>query len=226
MKCLLCKEELSEEMMISELLFGKKKHWVCEMCLEQFEKIEGEICLGCSKKSQENYCQDCLEWKKIYPKYDFSHKALFHYNEAMQNYIERYKFFGDYRLRFIFQKEILQNLKVYKGKILIPIPLSNNRMEERRFNQVEGLLDAAGVNYFPCLEKKIDEEKQSSKNRKQRISTNNPFLLKENAKRVIENQEIVLVDDIYTTGRTLFHAYESLLSANPKSVESFSLVRA
>ena len=56
-----------------------------------------------------------------------------------EEYFSRYKFMGDYCLRKIFQQEIKANLKPFlkKGYILVPVPLSEERLEDRGFNQVK-----------------------------------------------------------------------------------------
>ena len=44
-------------------------------------------------------------------------------------------------------------------------------------------------------------------------------------KNKIMNQEIILVDDVYTTGRTMFYAAECLLPYQPKKIRTFTLAR-
>ncbi len=44
-------------------------------------------------------------------------------------------------------------------------------------------------------------------------------------KNRIMNQEIILVDDVYTTGRTMFYAAECLLPYRPKKIRTFTLAR-
>ena len=54
--------------------------------------------------------------------------------------------------------------------------------------------------------------KQSEKNRQERLLTTQPFLLLEGHKKYLQ-QEIILFDDVYTTGRTLYHAKTSPVQA-------------
>ena len=81
------------------------------------------------------------------------HFAIYCYEENMKEYFSRYKFMGDYCLRKIFQQEIKANLKPFlkKGYILVPVPLSEERLEDRGFNQVKGLLE--GIPYKNILKK-------------------------------------------------------------------------
>lgn len=224
MNCLLCQQDYRKEFSILEFVWREKKQMICMRCSSNFQELTGELCKGCSRKSMKPYCVDCQMWQTIYPHYDFQHQALYEYNEQMKNYFERYKFLGDYCLRHVFATRVKKELKKRKT-IIVPIPLSNQRFSERGFNQVEGLLDAANISYISLLEKEEGDSFQSHKSRKERLSSAQAFRVKDAMIDEIIGKEILLVDDIYTTGRTLFHAYEAIQVFQPKSVQTFSLAR-
>lgn len=139
----------------------------------------------------------------------------------MKEYFSRYKFMGDYCLRKIFQQDIKNNLKPFlkKGYTIVPVPLSEERLAERGFNQVEGLIE--GIPYRDIFEKR-DIEKQSSKTREERLSQDNAFCLKEG---INLPDKIIIVDDIYTTGSTLYQMVQLLEGIGIKEVLTFSLAR-
>lgn len=149
------------------------------------------------------------------------HLAIYHYEENMKDYFSRYKFMGDYCLRKTFQKDIKNNLKPFfkKGYTIVPVPLSEERLVERGFNQVEGLIE--GIPYQDIFEKR-DIEKQSSKTREERLNQDNAFCLK---KGIDVPDKIIIVDDIYTTGSTLYHMVQLLEAIGIKEVLTFSLAR-
>ena len=149
------------------------------------------------------------------------HLAIYRYEENMKVYFSRYKFMGDYCLRKIFQKDIKNNLKPFlkKGYTIVPVPLSEERLVERGFNQVEGLIE--GIPYQDIFEKR-DIEKQSSKTREERLSQDNAFCLK---KGINVPDKIIIVDDIYTTGSTLYQMVQLLEGIGIKEVLTFSLAR-
>lgn len=149
------------------------------------------------------------------------HLAIYRYEENMKDYFSRYKFMGDYCLRKTFQKDIKNNLKPFfkKGYTIVPVPLSEERLVERGFNQVEGLIE--GIPYQDIFEKR-DIKKQSSKTRKERLSQDNAFCLK---KGIDVPDKIIIVDDIYTTGSTLYHMVQLLEAIGIKEVLTFSLAR-
>ncbi|MDR0690789.1 MAG: hypothetical protein LBF32_01880 [Streptococcaceae bacterium] len=143
----------------------------------------------------------------------------------MEEFMQRYKFYGDYRLRFAFAKKFAGRLRKYKDWMIIPIPVSKERFFLRGFNQVEGLLLASNIRFCLALTKPYDRAYQSHKTREERLQEKQPFLLMEKRMNELYRKKILLVDDIYTTGRTLFHAYDALKKVWPKKVRTFTLAR-
>ena len=82
-------------------------------------------------------------------------------------------------------------------------------------------MQAACLPYKQLLEKQ-DALAQSSKNREERLNSQQCFTL---AKDVLLPEKILLIDDVYTTGKTLQLARELLLEAGVKEVLTFSLAR-
>jgi len=113
--------------------------------------------------------------------------------------------------------------------ILIPIPISKSRRKERGYNQCELLIDE--IIHFD-LEKRFskdfnilirikDIEKQTFKNRNERISNiNNIFNVIK-----IENteQKLIIIDDVTTTGSTLKEAYNKLTDSGYTRIEALTI---
>lgn len=220
--CLLCHKEIAESIKMFDLFFIKKPSYqICSTCEVEFQQldVQKEQCQRCCKESTEAICSDCRYWENKGGIVD--HQALYAYNEKMQEYFSCYKFQGDYLLRHVFAKQIREALSVYQGFTFVPVPISDKRLEERGFNQVEGLLDAASLPYQSILRKK-HSQRQSELNRAERLQQVHPFFIQETAS--VPNQ-ILIVDDIYTTGSSLFAAKELLLKEGAKIVKTFSLAR-
>ncbi|WP_331435273.1 phosphoribosyltransferase family protein [Bacillus sp. SA1-12] len=67
-------------------------------------------------------------------------------------------------------------------------------------------------------------EKQSKKSRMERLAAENVFSYASSSK--IEDKQILLVDDIYTTGSTLRNAAKLLVDNGAKTVFSLTLIRS
>ncbi|MGM9904386.1 MAG: ComF family protein [Enterococcus sp.] len=209
---------------------------MCEECRSFFHSLPvDQGCEGCQKvdplqqivKNNDTtiwYCKDCLQWKKQYPEYPFCHRAFFKYDEPFQQWLKQYKFIGDIRLAKSFVGEWQQLKKMYPDFIYCPIPLSAERISERGFNQVSEMLIAADLPFQELLVRKKHLPAQSKKTREQRLSMPQPFEFT-NQSIDVTNQKILLIDDVYTTGQTIFHGASCLIRNAPQEIQSFSLAR-
>lgn len=119
--------------------------------------------------------------------------------------------------------------------ILIPIPLSKERRRERGFNQNELVAEqiilqnklrnkVAGLSKnFNLLEKVRHTVPQSSiKNRRKRMENlNGCFFVPQ--PEMVRGKNIILVDDVVTTGSTLREARAALLSAGARHVFAIAI---
>ena len=220
MKCLLCGQTMKTVLTFSSLLILRSDDsCLCSDCDSTFERIGGECCPNCMKTGLSTKCQDCQFWCK--EGIEVSHRAIFIYNQAMKDFFSRYKFDGDFLLRKAFASVLSEELKKYKGYQFVVIPLSPERLLERGFNQVEGLVEAAGFSYLDLIEKR-EERASSSKSRSERLETELPFFVKSG---ITIPKKILLIDDIYTTGTTINRMKKLLEEAGAEDVKTFSLVR-
>ena len=220
MKCLLCGQTMKAVLTFSSLLLLKNDDsCLCSDCDSTFERIGEENCPNCMKTGLSTKCQDCQLWCK--EGVEVSHEAIFTYNQPMKDFFNRYKFDGDYILRKVFSMILNENLKKYKDYHFILIPLSPERYAKRGFNQVAGLIEAAGLSHLDVLGKR-EEKASSSKNRSERLATELPFFIKEDSRIP---KKILLIDDIYTTGATVNRVKSMLENAGAEEVRTFSLVR-
>ena len=220
MKCLLCGQTMKAVLTFSSLLLLKNDDsCLCSDCDSTFERIGEENCPNCMKTNLSTKCQDCQLWCK--EGVEVSHRAIFIYNQAMKDFFSRYKFDGDFLLRKVFASVLAEELKKYRGYQFVVIPLSPERLLERGFNQVEGLVEAAGFSFKDILGKR-EESASSSKSRLERLTTEIPFFIKDG---ISLPKKILLIDDIYTTGATVNRVKRLLEEAGALDVKTFSLVR-
>jgi|SRR5690625_2511454 len=222
MFCLWCNNEIIIEISWVNVIKPSKPKKLCHDCSHKLEVIKGSRCSVCSRSYQGDICYDCERWKTDDPLV-FNH-SLFTYNERMQEIIAKWKYRGDYILGEVFRDLFLETFHTVfsflnNDAVVVPIPLSEERMLERGFNQAKVL-----ANFLPLETKsvmtRIFSEKQAKKTRRERISMRNPFNLQEKI-----NKSVVLVDDIYTTGTTLRHAATLLKQNGCPKIYSYTLIR-
>ncbi len=177
-------------------------------------------CAICGKLNSKKCCKDCekrinsqlnlnIENKAGY--YFERHMYLFKYKNEIRNLILDYKFRDKSYLYELFAKIITKNEKICgileKYDIIIPVPIHKKRKKQRGYNQSELVARQISKNIANLqLENKAfikikNNKPQSTLNKKQRKqNVKNVYKLENKGK--IENKNIVLFDDIYTTGKT------------------------
>ncbi|KGX86790.1 ComF family protein [Pontibacillus marinus] len=224
MHCLWCDQKILPEVTWLTFLTPHKIKVLCEECKEKFSFIVGPVCIRCNRpmEGKGKTCYDCERWIAQNPSLECN-ISVFEYNSFMQEVISKWKYRGDYVLAELFREDVQQRFDEafshLNNLVVVPIPLSEERLQERGFNQAEAI--ASFVNYpSENAIKRIHTEKQSKKSRKERMTSTNPFQIQKP-----QRSTIVLIDDIYTTGRTLHHAAEVLKLSGAQEVHAFTLIR-
>lgn len=228
MNCLWCDREINETIHWGNIFFPNERKKICSICEKNLSLINGPTCRSCGRQTEMKLCHDC-QWWTSYLKKDPLKKnvAIFAYNQFMKEIIARWKYRGDYVLvqlfRHHYQNYFQKHFKtIAKDALIVPIPLSKERLRERRFNQAEALttLLREQKNVATNLLHRKHSEKQAKKTRSERLASKNPFIVQQRLKK-----PVILVDDIYTTGMTLRHAAMVLRANGCQDVYSFTLVR-
>lgn len=218
--CILCQTLFSSPLCFRDLfLMRRNTEVLCSSCQGSFVTIGKNHCPTCYKAGLSEICPDCLAWRNR--GHRICHTALYHYEQNMANYFVQYKQWGDYQLRFAFAKDVKEKFKEWKGYTVVPIPVSKQRYQERGFNQVEGILEAAGISYERLLTK-IDVEHQIGKDRWERLALGQVFAVKGKIKA---QKGVILVDDVYTTGATMELAKQVLSENGCQNIFTFSIAR-
>lgn len=206
-------------------LFPPKPSKICDNCKRQMTLLNGNRCNRCSRVTEAKLCDDCLRWERYYDGVDVleCNYSVYTYSSFMQDIIAKWKYRGDYELGTVFEESYTTYFQKafasIKNAVIIPIPLSMERLQERCFNQAEMLASFLSLKKMNILSR-THGEKQSKKSRNERIYSENPFILQEKL-----NNPVILVDDIYTTGTTLRHAAKLLKDAGCPEVYSYTLIR-
>lgn len=205
------------------------------------------MCGFCNKLNKEYLCEECkkkilvLEKNNIdvYEK-DFSkHLYIFEYNGIIREKIIDYKFNDKAYLYKTFQKIILNNKKVCdfinSYDIIIPVPIHNKRKKERGYNQslliVKGLPKYLLSNSNKKIElgkniltKAIDTKRQSSLSKNDR-KKNVCGAYEINKNENIKGKNILIFDDIFTTGNTVEECAKVLKINGAKNIGVLTLAK-
>lgn len=202
-------------------------------------------CISCGENGRD-LCIKCLsdsptaeretaEW--IFPLYDYRHPPI---KKAL--WLLKYK--GKKRLANIFAEVIyekileelsdLSTMENFNNAILIPIPLSKRRYRERGYNQAELICkELVKINNLRhgvdlklendiLIKPKETEHQARIENRTERLKNIAGSFSVKNADKV-RKRNIILIDDITTTGATLDEAKKILKRAGARKVIAFTV---
>ncbi|MDT8858793.1 ComF family protein [Alkalihalobacillus sp. MEB130] len=231
-RCLACHQMYFDQPGWLRIFMLGKSSNICQMCESKLISISGKRCVTCSRSLdglrsyyvKGEQCLDCWRWEQSGVRGFEKNVSIYEYNSFLKEWLSTYKFRGDAIVATFFAEklEMLYHTH-FSGYVPVALPLSSKRLQARGFNQSKLLMQnwAEGADILHRRE----GEKQSKKNRKQRVSqiTHSPFSLKVGA--TVRNQNFVLIDDIYTTGTTVRQAASILTRNGARNVSSLTVAR-
>ena len=200
------------------------------------------VCAICGELNKEYLCEECKnDLNKIskvtidkYNNRNFSnHIYMFKYKELVREKLLEYKFNNQPYYYKTFAKIFIKNKKMYDilktYDIIIPVPLNNIRKRQRGYNQTELIAKELvksfkNLEYMNILIKTKNTVPQSTLNKQQRQKNlKNAYKLKENTR--INNKNILLFDDIYTTGTTANECAKILKTLGKNKISVLSIAK-
>ncbi|QTH42300.1 ComF family protein [Cohnella sp. LGH] len=195
---------------------------LCGSCLQNIPWIANPVCRVCGRAE---LCEDCVRRTERF--YAISRCAV-RYTDEMKNWLALYKYRGNEGVETILAAMAafaFERLRAADPQAHFPfitaVPLAPERLRERGFNQAERLAVRLaqwyGMTYQPLLLRLRHTEKQSLKTRRSRVVD-----MKGNfaaAHRSSFSGNILVLDDVYTTGSTLDECARVLLQASEPQSE-------
>lgn len=215
--------------------FGKinDKTGICSSCESKIEFIKTPYCYKCGKYFQTkemysnyNLCPECQKQN-----YDFTlARAACIYCDIIQESVHRLKFQHHRSDADWLGKIILKGMKNYPEildfDVIVPVPLHQERLLERGYNQAE-LLGQVVADFYKrplltnCLKRSKSTSQQSLLSRQDRFKNiKNAFVVDQEQLQNtnIENKNILLIDDVFTTGSTTNECARTLIKAGVAKV--------
>lgn len=196
----------------------------CQICRTRLPYVREPSCRKCGKPlltEEREYCGDCRKKKHLFRQ----GKAPFVYDSLMRTSIARFKYGGRREYAAFYAEEILRRCAreavLWKVEVLIPIPLHPSRKRKRGYNQAallaEELSRRCGI---PVDEKRLVRTRktraQKELNDQERLANlKGAFSVRGGN---VPYKNIILVDDIYTTGSTIDEAARVLMENGAQTV--------
>jgi len=200
----------------------------------QLQFIETPFCKTCGMPfsfeiANDALCASCMDRE---PVFDVSRSAVI-YNEASRKMILAFKY-GD-RLHAVktFAPWMIragQEL-IDQADFIIPVPLHNRRLRERRFNQsallAQEITRQSGKAYIPdLLQRTRHTIPQQGLNYKERgKNVHGAFGVNKDHLQAIGGKTILLIDDVFTSGATLNECARVMKNAKAAAVNVLTVAR-
>ena len=177
--CFVCDEPVIPAFKWEAIFFGLPKKRICEKCEKQFHRVTPPTCPVCSRPLKkleprfikDGFCTDCHRWESSSKWKGVLQKniSLFEYNDFFAEILAKFKYRGDYAIAQIFADDLRQVLSKLTYDVLVPIPLSNERLYERGFNQAERWLLKRRRQSSGSLHESIQKNNQRKKEQNESI---------------------------------------------------------
>lgn len=208
--CLLCGQDIFDE-----------TEFVCVDCFHKLPLLNGKLCVRCSHPVVTgDYCENCKGKDFVFSKVI----APFIYTDYIKHCIHELKFNDKkYFAKFLgYYLAKTFNLNKLPCDIVIPVPLSKQRLQTRKYNQAELIARTfcettnlpLATNVLVKIKDVSPQAKLSFKDRSNNIK---------GAYKVIDPSQIIgknvlVIDDVYTTGCTMNECSKMLKKAGAKQV--------
>jgi len=210
---------------------GKFDEWICSRCHTRLPILTEQKCPNCKKHTTKNgeICPACL--KNSNQTFDGVFVASYYHDPLLKKAIHYYKYRFVHDLSeplALLLAQALQNSTLPTFDIIIPVPLHSRRERWRGFNQVSSLAKELDLQ-IPLITDilirvryTVPQVKMKNKNDRQKNLTN-AFAIKN--KSQVKDKNILLIDDVITTGTTLSECSMVLKRSGAKSVFCLVLAR-
>jgi ComF family protein len=221
---------------INCLSCGQGDSWLCEKCFSKIKIVSDQVCPYCEKAITPSgrTCFVCKKKNGV----DGIIVSSSYKNDPISLLVHCYKYRFIQDIAPILGAIIIKSASGHNlplPDLILPVPLHQRRLRFRGFNQSLLIAKYVGENITPGFEIPVlenvlvrhhyTEPQMKIKNHSHRKNNiQNAFSVIKNEEKKLKGKNIWLVDDVATTGATLFECAKVLKKAGAKEV--FALVVA
>jgi competence protein ComFC len=207
---------------------GKPGQRWCSVCDAKAQVLTGTLCSFCGQPSSDgSTCSSCVVDTPIYT----TIRGVYIYKDEIREALHSLKYKNNLGISSIFAERCANYLVGQKWAIdlVVPVPLGKERKKERGFNQAAmiayPLALFCGLSYSSKAlirsKETVTQIELSAEKRRQNVK--GAFCASTNG---VAEKNILVVDDIITTGSTMNECAIALKLAGAKAVYGISVARA
>ena len=201
-----------------------KGNLICPDCMEKLAFVRRPVCKCCGKEiisPEAEYCFDCTR----HPHSFDSGMALINYNDTASRSMARIKYNNRREYLEFYSEAMVRKMgkrsRFMDGDVLIPVPVHPSRRRERGFNQAEELARRlSGPLGIPVNTSILKRTRKTAPQKSLDSGGRLKNLEQAFTASVLPSgmKNIILVDDIYTTGSTIEACTRALRKAGAEHI--------
>jgi len=189
---------------------------ICPECYSTIKRVPTNVCPYCNAYiGKSGKCPNCMNKKPAYAQF----RAFAYYTGVIREAVHQLKYQNDIGIPRILASYLLKIVQTenWELDLVIPIPLSGTKQEQRGYNQAERLarplaevlkkpLSTEGLRRIRENTSQVDLDVRSRRENVRGVFKAEPS--------IVRGKNILLIDDVFTTGATLESASQALRDAN------------
>jgi len=207
---------------------GKEGGFICCSCHQSLSRIMPPLCPRCGRpQSSGILCPSCVSWQAQID----SIRSPFRFDGVMRQAIHQLKY-KNLRALAVPLAKLLQDYlanNYMPGEVLVPVPLHQKRLRQRGYNQSCLLAQELGklVN-LPVIDdclirlRHTPPQARTSTVEERRTNVADAFTCRYHQ---LQDKQVLLIDDVSTSGATLNACAAALKAAGASSVWGLALAR-
>ena len=204
----------------------RDNEYICFDCKDRLVYASENICCKCGKilKNDESVmCRICETTECFF----VEGRSVFYYNDAIKKSLTGFKYHNRREFSRFYVKSIMEQweekIKLWNVDVVVPVPVHEKRLRERGYNQAtiiaRELCEQIDVDMDEVLIRRDRTKPQKELDRIERVrNLKEAFAVSESKMNVIKGKNILLIDDIYTTGATISACSQKLVEAGANAV--------
>jgi len=207
---------------------GKEGTFICDSCRRSLPRVMPPLCPKCGKpQSSGSLCPTCVSWQAEID----GIRSPFRFDGVMRQAIHQLKYRNLRALAEPLAKLLNDYLATYPipGEVLVPVPLHRKRLRERGYNQssllakeLGKLADLPVVDGCLIRQRHAPPQTRSSTVEERRSNVAGAFVCRDHR---LQDKQVLLIDDVSTSGATLDACAVALKAIGATSVWGLVLAR-
>lgn len=190
-----------------------KGYLVCDSCKDVLKPLKEPLCYKCGRQiisTTSEYCDTCSN-------YNFSFDrafSLWPYNNTVKSSLSSFKYKGRREFAEYYADKLYEHFNLLLSKLnittIIPVPIHSMRLKDRGYNQADLIAKILAEkmklpnssDYLIRSKNTIAQKNLDPVSRRKNLK--NAFEVNKNSKYYgVHLRNVLLIDDIYTTGSTV-----------------------